>query len=59
MVSICVVYEINMWPFNVGKVFLLGNSLFGVVKLTKNADPDKYEYSGDGIGFDTGGSFLL
>ena len=59
MVSICFVYEINMWPFNVGKVFLLGNSLFGAVKLTKNADPDKYEYSGYGIGFDTGGSFLL
>ena len=26
--------------------------MFGTVKLTKNADPDKYEYSGYGIGFD-------
>ena len=24
-----------------------------VVKLTKNADPDKYKYSGYGIGFDS------
>ena len=24
-------------------------SLFGVVKLTKNADPDKYYYSGYGF----------
>ena len=28
------------------------NCLFGVVTLTKNADIDKYGYSGYGIGFD-------
>ena len=33
------------------------NSLFGAVKLTKNADPDRCRYSGYGIGFDTRGSF--
>ena len=27
--------------------------MFGAVKLTKNADPDKYSYSGHGIGFDS------
>ena len=32
--------------------FYVGNSLFGAVKLSKNADPDKYSYSGYGIGFD-------
>ena len=32
---------------------MLGNCLFGVVKSTKNADLDKYEYSGYDIGFDT------
>ena len=26
--------------------------MLGAVKLTKNADPDKYKYSGYGIGFD-------
>ena len=26
--------------------------MFGAVKLTKNADIDKYKYSGYGIGFD-------
>ena len=26
---------------------------FRTVKLTKNVDPDKYRYSGYGIGFDT------
>ena len=30
----------------------LKNSLFGAVILTKNADIDKYGYSGNGIGFD-------
>ena len=30
----------------------LENSLFSAVKLAKNADIDKYKYSGYGIGFD-------
>ena len=33
------------------------NSLFGAVRLTKNADIDKYQYSGYGIGFDRKSSF--
>ena len=33
------------------------NCLFGAVTLTKNADIDKYRYSGYGIGFDRRGSF--
>ena len=28
-------------------------SLFGAVKLTTNTDPDKYSYSGYGIGLDS------
>ena len=39
----------------------LGNSLFGAVKLVKkkkkNADIDKYKYSGYGIGFDVKETF--
>ena len=33
------------------------NCLFGAIKLTKNADVDKYKYSGYGIGFNSRGSF--
>ena len=33
--------------------------MFGDVKLTENADPGKYNYSGCYIGFDTRGSFSL
>ena len=36
----------------------LQNCLFGAVKSTKNADIDKYKYSGYGIRFDSGGSFI-
>ena len=39
--------------------FTIDNCLFGSVKLTKNADPDKYSYSGYGIRFDTRGEYSL
>ena len=35
----------------------LKNCLFDAVTLTKNADVDKYKYSGYGIGFDRRSSF--
>ena len=35
----------------------LESCLFGAVSLTKNADIDKYKYSGYGIGFDRHGFF--
>ena len=37
----------------------LENCLFGAVTLSKNADIDKYQYSGYGIGFDRKSSFLF
>ena len=33
--------------------------MFGTVRLTKNADLDKYSYSGFGIGFDSHWLFLF
>ena len=38
--------------FNVSSYQTLENCLFGAVKLTKNADTDKYWYFNYGIGFD-------
>ena len=35
----------------------LRSCLIGAITLTKNADIDKYEYSGYGIGFDRRSSF--
>ena len=39
--------------------FTLGDSLSGSVKLTKNADLDKYKYTGYDIGFDSRSEFLF
>ena len=38
--------------FNVSSYLTLENCVFGSASLTKNADIDKYKYSGYGIGFD-------
>ena len=56
ILNICVVYELGASSSNVNDP-TLKNCLFGAVTLTKNADVDKYGYSGYGIGFDRRGSF--
>ena len=50
-VNVYIVYEITD-NFNVSSYPTLENCLFGAVKLTKNADIDKYGYSNYGIGSD-------
>ena len=52
IVKIYIVYEINLWNYTYTDDPTLRNSLFGAVKLVKNADIDKFKYSGCGIGFD-------
>ena len=49
-VNLFIVNEINLWSKIKGDDFACGNSLFGTVKLTKNADSDKYKYSCYGNG---------
>ena len=44
---------------NLNTDFILGNCLFGTVKLTKNTELDKYKYTGYGIGFDSRSEFLF
>ena len=56
IVNIYIVYEINQ-NNNKSRDPTLENCLFGAVSLTKNADIDKYGYSGYGIGFDRRRSF--
>ena len=56
VVNIYIVYEISQ-SINVSDYPTTENCLFGAVSLTKNADIDKYKYSGYGIGFDRHGSF--
>ena len=56
IVNIYNVYELGASGFSIDDS-TLRNSLFGVVKLNKNADIDRYRYSGYGIGFDRKESF--
>ena len=54
IVNIYIVYEISK-NCSISTYPTLGNCLFGAVSLTKNADIDKYKYSGYVIGFDSQG----
>ena len=56
IVNIYIVYEKGK-NINISNYPTLENCVFGAVKLTENADFDKYGYSGYGIGFDRHGSF--
>ena len=58
VVNIYIVYELNGSSSNNNNP-TVRNSLFGAVSLTKNADIDKYGYSGYGIKFDRRGSFSI
>ena len=56
VVNIYIVYEISR-NNNISNYPTLENCIFGAVSLAKNADIDKYKYSGYGIGFDRHGFF--
>ena len=50
-------YNLDEWSKDWKIDFTPGNCLFGAVELTKNNDPDKYEYSGYSVGFDSCSQF--
>ena len=54
IVNMYIVYEISK-NIDFSDYPTLQNCLFGAISLTKNADIDKYKYSGYGIGFDRHG----
>ena len=56
IINIFIVYELSASSSNDNDP-TLKNYLFGAVTLTKNADINKYGYSGYGIGFDRRSSF--
>ena len=56
IVNIYIVYELGASGSHINDP-TLKNCLFGAVTLTKNADIDKYGYSGYGIRFDRRSSF--
>ena len=56
IVNMYIVYDLKS-NLNYNADFTLENFLFRAIKLTKNADVDKYKYFGYGIGFDRKGVF--
>ena len=54
-----IAYELDTWPRGLNSDFTLKDALFGGVKLAKNVDPDKYVYTGYGIGFNSRSRSLL
>ena len=55
-INIYIVYDLNSNLNNFDPT--LENCLFGAIKISKNSDMSKYNYSGYGIGFHSGGTFL-
>ena len=56
VVNMYIVDEMNLWS-NIHRAdFAQRNCLSWAVKLTENADRDKYKYSDYGTGFDARGS---
>ena len=54
-----IAYELDTWSQDLNSNFTLKDCLIGGVKLAENTDPDKYVYSGYGIGFDSRSEFSL
>ena len=64
LLTIVFLYQLNGTKIQIFVQYLKAvaynkNCLFGGVKLAKNADPDKYVYSGYSIGFDSCSKFSL
>ena len=59
VVNLFFVYKLDIWLSDLCTDFTLKGCLFGAVKLTKKADPDKYFYSGYVIRIDSLSHFLI
>ena len=49
VINLYISYKLSTWLRNSNTDFTSDNCLFGSIKLTKNADPDIYVYTGYGI----------
>ena len=59
MVNLFIISKLDLCSRDSNTNFALDECLFRALKLTKNADPDNYEYTSYGIGFDAHLQFSL
>ena len=59
VVNLFIVYQLGTWSQELNADVTIKDCLFESVKIIKNADTDKYSYSGYGIGFDSGSLFSV
>ena len=59
VVNLFFVYKLDIWLSDLCTDFTLKGCLFGAVKLTRKADPDKYFYSGYVTRIDSLSHFLI
>ena len=59
VINLFILYTLDPKLRNSKTDFTLSSCLFGSVKLTKNADPDKYKHNFSRIGFDSRSEFLF
>ena len=59
VINLYISYTLGVQLRDFNTDYTLRNCLFGSVKLTKNADLDKYKYTDCGIGFDSHGEYSL
>ena len=59
VINLYISCKLNPQLRNLNTNFILNNCLFGSVKLTKNADLDKYKYSNHRTGFNSCSEFLF
>ena len=57
VINIYVVYKLNPISSTRNTDYTIQNALFGAIKITKNADYSKNNYTGYGLCFDEGGEF--
>ena len=51
VVNVFIVYKLDVWSRDLNAGFTLNDCLLETVKLTKNAEQNKYSYSGYSVGF--------
>ena len=57
VVNLNISYKLDTWSRDLNTYFVFGNCMLEAVKLTNNADRDKYGYRGYGIAFDLRSQF--